>query len=51
MVTLNAAKGLGIDDELGNFEPGKIFDALLIDLDTPSSPVDTYAEDTFEVNN
>lgn len=49
MVTFNAAKGLGIDDELGNFEVGKTFDALLIDLDAPSSHVDTYEENSFEV--
>ena len=51
MATLNAAQALGIDEELGNFEKGKYFDALLVDLNTPSKPVDSYSDESFEVSN
>lgn len=32
MATLGGAKALGLDDKIGNFEPGKRFDALVVDL-------------------
>lgn len=40
LATLGGAKALFLDDVIGNFEVGKSFDALLIDID--SDPIDTF---------
>src|SRR5207302_10021132 len=37
MATINAAKALGLDGEIGSLEPGKLADIALFDLDTPHS--------------
>lgn len=42
MATLGGAQSLGLGSEIGNFEEGKQFDALLVDLDVEDSPVDTF---------
>ncbi|XP_053403346.1 guanine deaminase-like [Mercenaria mercenaria] len=48
LATLEGAKALSLDTVVGNFEVGKEFDALLIDLDSPDSHVDVFDEDTLE---
>lgn len=40
LATLGGAKALFLDDLVGNFEVGKRFDALLIDIDC--DPIDTF---------
>jgi guanine deaminase len=40
LATLGGAQALNIDKEVGNFEVGKEFDALHIDLASVSSPID-----------
>ncbi|XP_078683904.1 guanine deaminase-like [Branchiostoma floridae x Branchiostoma belcheri] len=42
MATLGGAEVLALDDTIGNFEEGKDFDALLIDMESSSSRVDTF---------
>jgi 5-methylthioadenosine/S-adenosylhomocysteine deaminase len=37
MATINAAKALGLDGEIGSLEPGKLADIALFDLETPHS--------------
>jgi len=37
MATINAARALGLDGEIGSLEPGKLADIALFDLDTPHS--------------
>ena len=37
MATINAAKAIGLDDEIGSLEPGKLADIAIFDLDTPHS--------------
>src|SRR5262245_28007816 len=37
MATINAAKAMGLDDEIGSLEPGKLADIAIFDLDTPHS--------------
>ncbi|XP_019622969.1 PREDICTED: guanine deaminase-like [Branchiostoma belcheri] len=48
MATLGGAEALALDDTIGNFEEGKDFDALLIDMDSSSSRVDTFDFDSIE---
>ncbi len=42
MATLGGAKGLQLGDITGNFEQGKEFDALVVDLDVENSPIDSF---------
>lgn len=35
MITIDAARGLGVDDELGSLEVGKKADVVLVDMDKP----------------
>jgi 5-methylthioadenosine/S-adenosylhomocysteine deaminase len=37
MATINAAKALGLDSEIGSIEPGKLADIAVFDLNTPHS--------------
>ena len=37
-----------MEDRIGNFEVGKEFDALVINLEAPGSEVDVFDEDTLE---
>ncbi|XP_033107445.1 guanine deaminase-like [Anneissia japonica] len=48
LATLGGSQVLGLDDRIGNFEVGKEFDALLVDLTVPCSPCDIFAFDTTE---
>ena len=40
--TLGGAKVMGLHDRIGNFEVEKAFDALVIDVNAPSSPFDNF---------
>lgn len=42
LATLGGAQVCGLQDKLGNFEVGKKWDALLIDLECQDSPVDVF---------
>ncbi|KAB0804739.1 hypothetical protein PPYR_01709 [Photinus pyralis] len=44
MATLGGAKVLDLDKEIGNFEVGKEFDAVIIDMNVKDGPID-YLED------
>jgi len=51
LATVGGSEVIGCEDKLGNFIPGKEFDALLIDPLTPNSPFDIFEEtpmQTFE---
>jgi 5-methylthioadenosine/S-adenosylhomocysteine deaminase len=37
MATINAARALGLDGEIGSLEPGKLADIAIFNLDTPHS--------------
>src|SRR6516164_2686680 len=37
MATINAARAMGLDDEIGSLEVGKLADVAIFDLDTPHS--------------
>ena len=51
MATLGGAKVLALGDQIGNFEVGKQFDALLIDTTAPTPPVfDVFDQDTWDVS-
>ncbi|NXV74613.1 GUAD deaminase, partial [Atlantisia rogersi] len=49
LATLGGSQALGLDDVIGNFEVGKEFDALLINLKASDSPFDLFSADNFEV--
>ncbi|KAF7284512.1 hypothetical protein GWI33_022099 [Rhynchophorus ferrugineus] len=40
LATLGGAEALAMDDKIGNFEPGKEFDALIIDVDIKDGQID-----------
>ncbi|CAH1252146.1 GDA [Branchiostoma lanceolatum] len=48
MATLGGAEVLALDDTIGNFEVGKDFDALLVDMESSNSRVDTFDFDSTE---
>lgn len=48
MATLGCAKALSIEDRVGNFMPGKEFDALIIDLNAKGSLLDNFIDYTLE---
>ncbi|EFN71545.1 Guanine deaminase [Camponotus floridanus] len=50
MATLGGAKALSIEDKVGNFMPGKEFDALVIDLNAENSLLDNFRKYTLEEN-
>jgi 5-methylthioadenosine/S-adenosylhomocysteine deaminase len=35
MATINAARAIGLDEEIGSLEPGKLADIAIFDLNTP----------------
>jgi len=41
---------LSIEDKVGNLEPGKEFDALIIDLNAKDSLLDNFKDYTLEEN-
>ncbi|XP_005867070.2 PREDICTED: guanine deaminase-like, partial [Myotis brandtii] len=45
LATLGGSQALGLDKEIGNFEVGKEFDALLINLKACDSPIDLFSGD------
>lgn len=45
LATLGGCQVLGLDDKIGNFEVGKDFDALLIDVEAKDSPFDCFNAD------
>jgi len=47
LATIGGAEVLGLDDKIGNFLPGKCFDALVINPDSKDSPFDTFEMDQF----
>ncbi|EFN64634.1 Guanine deaminase, partial [Camponotus floridanus] len=50
MATLGSAKALSIEDKVGNFMPGKEFDALVIDSNAENSLLDNFTDYTLEEN-
>ncbi|XP_019506214.1 PREDICTED: guanine deaminase isoform X1 [Hipposideros armiger] len=45
LATLGGSQALGLDKEIGNFEVGKEFDALLINPKASDSPIDMFSGD------
>uniref|UniRef100_I3MLJ9 Guanine deaminase n=1 Tax=Ictidomys tridecemlineatus TaxID=43179 RepID=I3MLJ9_ICTTR len=45
LATLGGSQALGLESEIGNFEVGKEFDALLINPKASDSPIDTFYGD------
>ncbi|XP_068894060.1 guanine deaminase [Tenebrio molitor] len=45
LATLGGAKALALDDQIGNFQVGKSFDAIIVDLDVKSSSADYLSTD------
>ncbi|XP_014396717.1 PREDICTED: guanine deaminase [Myotis brandtii] len=45
LATLGGSQALGLDKEIGNFEVGKEFDALLINPKASDSPIDLFSGD------
>ncbi|XP_039302579.1 guanine deaminase [Solenopsis invicta] len=50
MATLGGAKALSIENKVGNFVPGKAFDALIIDVNAKGSLLDNFREYTLKEN-
>ena len=48
LATLGGSQALGLDAEIGNFEPGKCFDALVVDPSARDSNFDVFAADSVE---
>ncbi|XP_045607153.2 guanine deaminase [Procambarus clarkii] len=48
LATLGGAELINMENRIGNFEVGKDFDALLVDVDAPRTPLDTFSNDTAE---
>jgi len=46
MATLGGAQAIGLSDRIGNFSPGKAFDALVVDVTSPNSNVITFGTET-----
>jgi len=46
LATLGGAEALALDKEIGNFQAGKSFDALLVNLESEGSVVDLFPERT-----
>lgn len=46
LATLGGAEALALDSTVGNFIPGKAFDALVVDVNAPSSKIDTFGVET-----
>uniref|UniRef100_A0A8C8XDW8 Guanine deaminase n=1 Tax=Panthera leo TaxID=9689 RepID=A0A8C8XDW8_PANLE len=47
LATLGGSQALGLEKEIGNFEVGKEFDALLINPKASDSPIDLFSGDFF----
>ncbi|KJE91703.1 guanine deaminase [Capsaspora owczarzaki ATCC 30864] len=47
LATLGGAEVMGLQDQIGNFAPGKHFDALIVDPSSIDSPIDVFAKDKF----
>eukprot|EP01116_Phalansterium_solitarium_P014714 TRINITY_DN3250_c0_g1_i1.p1 TRINITY_DN3250_c0_g1~~TRINITY_DN3250_c0_g1_i1.p1 ORF type:complete len:452 (+),score=132.60 TRINITY_DN3250_c0_g1_i1:59-1414(+) len=48
LATLGGAQVLGLERQVGSFEPGKAFDALIVDPLTPDSPFDVFDGNSLE---
>ncbi|RUS26083.1 guanine deaminase [Jimgerdemannia flammicorona] len=48
LATMGGAKLLNLEDVVGNFVPGKEFDALLVDVGVADGPIDVFDHDTTE---
>lgn len=48
LATLGGAQVVSMDDSIGNFVVGKEFDAILVDVKAPDSPLDIYDQDSME---
>jgi len=48
MATLGGAQALGLADTVGNFELGKDFDAITVDLAQPEGNLEVWADETIE---
>jgi len=48
LATIGGAQVMGLEDQIGSFEVGKSFDALLIDPQSSNSPIDVFENDLFE---
>lgn len=46
LATLGGAQVMNLESKIGNFEEGKEFDALVIDIDSAESPVDIFSKDS-----
>uniref|UniRef100_A0A4W4FXI5 Amidohydrolase-related domain-containing protein n=1 Tax=Electrophorus electricus TaxID=8005 RepID=A0A4W4FXI5_ELEEL len=45
LATLGGSEALSLDDRIGNFEVGKDFDALRVNVSVPGGPLDVFPED------
>ena len=48
LATMGGARALNIDHQVGSFEEGKEFDALLVDVNVEGGPFDIFDGDTIE---
>lgn len=49
LATVGGSQVIGCEDKLGNFMPGKEFDALVIDPECPDSPFDVFEDTNLEI--